>query len=220
MTEDGAVPTDSAAISPPAIDTVVFDLGQVLVDWNPRLAHPHLSAQQWDAVAQEIDFHAYNLRADGGQTWESLDAEVASRWPQHEGFLRAYLEHFPDALLGPIAGTSELIADLREAGIRLLGLSNWSVQTYPHGVAAAPAITELEAVVVSGAIGLVKPAPEIFHHLIDAFGVAPARAAFVDDRSENVATAQDLGFTGLVFTDAASLRLALRALGVAIPAAT
>lgn len=213
---------DAPATTPDhrVIDTVVLDLGQVLVDWNPRLAHPHLAASEWDAIADEIDFHAYNLRADGGETWESLDAEVAGTWPQHAGFLTAYLENFPDTLLGPVAGTEALVADLRAVGVRLLGLSNWSVQTYPHGVTAAPAIGELEAVVVSGAVGLIKPEPAIFLHLVDAHDVDPARAVFVDDRGENVATAQALGFTGHVFTDAASLRHRLRALGVAIPAAT
>lgn len=214
--EDGVVDDDARSRVPAAVDTVVLDLGQVLVSWEPHRAHPHLSAGEWNAVADEIDFPSYNLRADAGESWGSLEAEVAARWPQHAGFLARYVEAFPATLVGPVAGTAEVLAELREAGVRLLGLTNWSAETFPHGVGAAPWIGELEAVVVSGEIGLVKPDPAIFAHLVATHAVDPGRALFVDDRVENVAAAEREGFHGHVFTAAPGLRRALRALGVPV----
>ncbi|WP_419183538.1 HAD family hydrolase [Serinibacter arcticus] len=198
------------------IDTVVLDLGQVLVDWEPQRAHPHLSAQAWHAVAAEIDFHALNLRADAGETWASLEEEVAAAWPQHAGFLARYAEAFATTLTGPVPGMPELVGEMRARGLRLLGLTNWSSETFPHGRVAVPAMHELEAIVVSGDLGLVKPDPAIYQHLLDRFDVAPARALFVDDRLANVEAARALGLHGHVFTDAASLRRELAGLGVVI----
>lgn len=196
------------------ITTLVLDLGQVLVHWEPWRAYPHLSAEEWHAVAGEIDFHDYNRRADAGESWASLEAEAARRWPQHAGFLATYLAEFARTLVGPVPGTAELVDEVRGHGIRMLGLTNWSAETFPHGVGAAPAIGELDGVVVSGAIGLSKPDPAIFAHLALTYDVDPAAALFVDDRVENVDAAVRLGFRGHVFTDAPGLRRELLALGL------
>ena len=116
--------------------TVVFDLGQVVVDWNPAKAHPDLSASEHAEIADLIDFASYNLRADAGERWSDLDAEVASLWPEHSGFLLTYARNFPAALVGEIPGTSSLIEELSALNVRLLGLTNWSSETFPHAAAA------------------------------------------------------------------------------------
>lgn len=197
------------------IDTVVLDLGQVLVSWEPWRAHPDLTRQEWDAVAGRIGFHDLNLRADAGERWADLEVEVAARWPGTAGFVERYEREFAATLVGPVAGMPELVGELRERGTRLLGLTNWSTETFPRGVAAVPAIGELEAVVVSGEIGLVKPDPAIYEHLIATLEVEPARTLFVDDRAENVGAARALGFRGHVFTTATALRRELAVLDLA-----
>ncbi|GMA31293.1 HAD-IA family hydrolase [Litorihabitans aurantiacus] len=98
--------------------------------------------------------------------------------------------------------------------MRLLGLTNWSAETFARGAAAVPTVSELEAVVVSGEIGLVKPDPAIYRHLVAQHDVDPARAVFVDDREENVVAARALGFHGRVFLTAERLRAELVGLGV------
>lgn len=196
------------------LSTVVLDLGQVLVEWEPWRAHPELTRQAWDAVARQIGFLELNLRADAGERWADLEAEVAARWPELAGFVEQYERAFAATLVGPVAGMPELVGQLRERGLRLLGLTNWSTETFPRGVAAGPAIGDLEAVVVSGEVGLVKPDPAIYEHLLATHDVDPATALFVDDRADNVEAAVALGFHGHVFTAAAALRRELAALGV------
>lgn len=198
------------------LSTVVLDLGQVLVEWEPWRAHPDLTRSAWDAVASQISFHELNLRADAGERWADLEAEVAARWPELAGFVEQYERAFAATLVGPVTGMPELVGQLRERGLRLLGLTNWSTETFPRGVAAVPAIGELEAVVVSGEVGLVKPDPAIFEHLLAEHDVDPATALFVDDRADNVEAAVALGFHGHVFTAAAALRRELAVLGVTL----
>ncbi|WP_284250154.1 hypothetical protein [Litorihabitans aurantiacus] len=98
------------------VDTVVLDLGQVVLRWEPWRAHPHLSITAWEAVAREIDFPSLNLRADAGESFASLEAEVAASWPEHAGFLARYEAAFADAIVGPVPGMPELVTDLRSAG--------------------------------------------------------------------------------------------------------
>ena len=197
-----------------SITTVVFDLGQVVVDWNPALAHADLTPQQHAEIAEHIGFYAYNLRADAGETWSDLDAEVAERWPEHAGFLSTYARNFPTALIGEIPGTSAVIEELADAGVRILGLTNWSSETFPHAATAIGVLERFDAVVVSGEVGLIKPDPAIYRYLIAAHEVDPGEAVFVDDREENVTGARRLGFAGVHFTDAVALRRDLVALGL------
>lgn len=203
----------------PVIDTLVLDFGQVVVDWEPARAYPHLSREQFDAVMAEIDFHALNLRADAGETWADLEREVAERWPEHAGVVAHYPGAFPATLTGPVDGVAALVAEAQAAGLRTYGLTNWSAETFPHGVHVAPVIGTLDGVVVSGEVGLVKPDPAIFEVLVERYDVVPERTLFVDDKEVNVEAALALGFHGHVFTGADGLRERLRSLGVDVGAA-
>jgi 2-haloacid dehalogenase len=116
------------------------------------------------------------------------------------------VERFADSLPGPVPGSAELVEELRAAGVRLLGLTNWSAQTFPHAVPAAPAIGLLEDVLVSGHEGIAKPDPAIFRLLAERYGLDPARTLFADDSPRNVAAAAAEGYVAVLFTDAATLR--------------
>lgn len=109
---------------------------------------------------------------------------------------------------------AELVTELRESGIRLLGLSNWSAETFHHAPQVAPAINELEDIVVSGREGLIKPDPEIFHLLCRRFDLDPLQTVFVDDLPANIDAASQLGFSSLLFTTSQQLRSDLRDLGL------
>lgn len=203
-----------------AIDAVVFDLGNVLVRWDPVLAHTgELRPEEVAAVHAEIDFDALNRRADSGHPWSDLEAEVAAAWPEHAGFLGRYLARFPSTLAGPVRGAAELVADVRSAGLRTLGCSNWSQETFPHAMPAAPVIATLEAVVLSGAVGVAKPDRAIFEHLVRTHALTPHRTAFLDDSAENVAAAAELGLRVVLFRTAEQARADLVTMGVPIPPA-
>lgn len=198
--------------------TVVFDLGQVLIGWDQTgPLSDRMSREEWEEFAQASDFASLNVSADNGSTIAEVVARAAATDPAYGEIVAAYYENFPRSLTGPIPGMAEIVAELKDAGVRLLGLSNWSAETIHHAPVVAPAIDELEDIVVSGREKLIKPDPAIFALLLDRFGLDPGRTVFVDDLPVNVEAARELGLIGIVFTGAADLRAELDRLGV-IPA--
>lgn len=204
-------------VTPPVgpVRTVVLDFGNVLVGWDPYGAFPHRTRAEVDAWMTEVDFPALNLAQDAGRSWADARASLDDR-PHLQPMLDEYVAGFAGTLTGPVPGSAELVDELHAAGVRLLGLTNWSAELFGHAAPAAPATTRMEHVVVSGRVGLAKPDPAIFRYLAQEHDVDPARAVFVDDSPANVAAARDLGFHAVRFTDVRALRGALRALGLPV----
>ncbi|RYV52915.1 HAD family phosphatase [Pengzhenrongella frigida] len=202
------------------MDTVVFDLGNVLVRWDPY--GPFVGRLDHRAVARffaDVDFPAFNQRQDSGRSWAHARADVHARFPEHARAVDLYVEHFVDAVPGPVEGSAQIVRDLASDGVRLFGLTNWSAETYHHAEPAAPVIGLLEGVLVSGQVGLVKPDPRIFALLAERFDLVPGRTVFIDDSPANVEAAVRVGYQAVLFTSADALRRDLRALGLAVGAA-
>lgn len=196
-------------------EAVVFDLGNVLVRWDPYGPYEgRMDRSDVEAFFDEIDFLAFNHRQDAGRSWHAARAEVRERFPHRVPALDLYLEHFADALPGPVDGSEQLVRELQAAGVRTLGLTNWSSETYHHAEPAAPAIGLLEDVLVSGVEGIAKPDPRVFALLVQRFGLDPARTVFTDDSATNVAAAAAAGLDAILFTDTPALRAELVARGV------
>lgn len=208
---------DGTTATTATVNTVVFDFGNVLVGWDPYGAFADRTRAEVDAWMTEIDFPAFNLAQDAGRSWADARATLDDR-PHLVPLLDEYVAGFADTLTGPVPGSAELVEELRDAGVRLLGLTNWSAELFGHAAGAAPATTRMEHVVVSGRVGLAKPDPAIFRHLADTHDVDPARAVFVDDSPANVAAADRLGFRTVRFTGTPALRVALRAHGLPVAA--
>jgi len=193
---------------------VVFDLGNVLIDWQPHAAiaagvGPEEASRFLDA--DDFDFMAYNHGPDSGLDWDTAEAEVARTHPHWLEHARAYRSHFPASLLGEVPGSVGVVRDLHTAGVPMWGLTNWSHELFPHGRAAYPFLGLLEDVIVSGTEGVAKPDPRIFEIVRRRTGLPLDRLVFIDDRRDNVAAAASAGMDALLFTDAESLREALRA---------
>ena len=203
----------------PHLDTVLYDLGNVLVGWDPYGPFDGLDRAEVEAFFDETDFLAHNHEQDAGRTWAELRALVARSWPQHAPLVDRYVDGFAASLTGPVPGSAEIVDELAAAGTRLYGLTNWSAELFHHAVPAAPAIGRLEGIVVSGEVGLAKPDPEIFRLTVDRFGLDPARTLFVDDSPANVRSAQDVGLHAVHFTTSAALRGELVTLGLLGPQA-
>ncbi|ROS30663.1 HAD family phosphatase [Cellulomonas sp. PhB150] len=202
----------------PVIDTVVFDLGDVLVRWDPRGPFvARLAQEAVDAFLHEFDFRTFNLQQDAGRSWADARLELEQVAPEHVPAMDLFVQHFADSLVGPVPGTAEIVEDLAAAGVRLLGLSNWSAETFHLAEPAAPAIGLLEGVVVSGHEKLSKPDPRIYALLVERYGLDPARTLFTDDSPPNIAAAAAAGLDAVHFTSADDLRERLVARGVAIP---
>lgn len=201
-----------------SVDTVVFDLGQVLVRWDPYGPFVgRMDVGSVEAFFADVDFPSFNHHQDAGRPWAQAKAEVRARFPQHEAALNVYVDHFADALPGPVPGSERLVRDLVAAGVRTLGLTNWSSETFHLAEPAAPAIGLLEDVLVSGSVGLAKPDERIFRLLVDRFDLDPASTVFTDDSAPNVAAAAGIGLQGVLFTTADDLRAWLLAHGVLLP---
>ncbi|MPV38190.1 HAD-IA family hydrolase [Georgenia subflava] len=200
--------------------TLVLDLGQVVVGWDPYGAlADRLTRAEWQEFSDAIDFPAINLEMDRGLTHAEAVARVSAAHPERPGhaqILARYCENFAASLTGPMPGTAEIIDELAAADVRLLGLTNWSAETFRHAAPAAPAIQLLDDVVVSGVEGYVKPDPEIFRILLDRHALKAESTVFVDDSPANVSGASDAGLTALQFTDARRLRADLHDLGFPI----
>jgi 2-haloacid dehalogenase len=206
----------SLAVSKP-IHTVIFDLGNVLIDWNPRYLFRKLFGNDIAAMERflsEVCHTEWNERQDAGRSWDDAVAEAISRHPDHEEFIRAYRRRWSEMLGGPIAESVEILRELRDCGTRLLALTNWSHETFPVALERFEFLGWFEDILVSGREKLIKPDPAIFRLLIERFDIEASRAVFIDDSIRNVEGARGVGLRALHFTNPGQLRADLRSLGV------
>lgn len=190
------------------VDTVVFDLGGVLIDWNPR----HLYRRLFDDEAAmerflaEVCSPAWNARQDAGRPWSEAVAELVARFPAQADLIAAYRGRWTEMLGGAIEGTVDVLRELKAGGARLYALTNWSQETFPAARERFDFLADFAGIVVSGEEGLVKPDPLLYRRLIDRHALVPERTLFIDDAPANVAAAEALGMRGHRFEDARRLR--------------
>lgn len=198
----------------PTIDAVVYDLGNVLIGWEPYAAFDGLSREEVDRFFAESSFLEHNHAQDAGRSWAELRALLAGVDPRHGELVDLYVTNFARTLTGPVPGSAALVDELDAAGIALYGLTNWSAELFHHAQPAAPSIGRLRGIVVSGEVGLAKPDPAIFDLTTERFGLTPARTVFVDDSVRNVEAAAERGYVAVHFTTTHAFRSRLRELGV------
>jgi 2-haloacid dehalogenase len=200
------------------LDAVIFDLGGVVLGWEPERAFEQvMPAEQVAEFLARIDFADWNRRNDGGRRFDEAEAELITRFPDAEGIIHGYRTHFAHTLSGMVPGTSAVIAELDQAGVALSALTNWSGETFPIARERFGILRRFSSILVSGDERLLKPDPAIFALACEREGLDPERTIFVDDSPRNVAAATESGLTGLVFTDAEQLRADLVELGVLGP---
>jgi 2-haloacid dehalogenase len=200
----------------PPLTTVVFDLGGVLIDWDPRHLYRQLfdDADEMESFLAEVTTAEWNGHQDAGRPWAEAIEILVAEYPERRELIEAFHRRWPEMLGGEIPGTLDVLAELRAAGVRLLALSNWSAEMFPVALERFDFLAWFEGIVISGDVGVNKPDRRIFEHLAERFGIEPASAVFVDDSVANIDAATDLGFRAIKFTDAAALRQALVQLGL------
>lgn len=196
---------------------VIFDLGGVLIEWDPR--HLYRRLFNGDTAAME-DFLAnvctpdWNRQQDAGRPFAEAEAEAAARHPDKLELIRAWAGNFHEMIPGAIEGTVEVLNELRQRGVRLYALTNWSAETFASQSPRFDFLTWFEGIVVSGQERLIKPDPRIFRLLMDRYTIDPWHAVFIDDVPGNVASAAALGIRGIHFTSPRKLRRDLADLGL------
>ncbi|MCC5870413.1 MAG: HAD family phosphatase [Gammaproteobacteria bacterium] len=210
----------AASPSGPAITDVIFDLGHVLVDWDPRYLYRVRFAG--DEAAME-DFLSrvcgpdWHRRVDAGLPWEQAIAELLPRYPAQAAHIRAYRSGWAQMFAGEVPGTLALLRRLQSGGYRLHALSNYPVEPVDFLYQRYPWMDAFEHVVISGRLGVAKPDRRIYEHLLAVIERSPRHCLFIDDRPENVDGARALGIDAIRFEDAGSLARALAARGVLVP---
>ncbi|MCP8938085.1 HAD family phosphatase [Alsobacter sp. SYSU M60028] len=198
---------------PPRV--VVFDIGNVLLDWDPR----HLYRRVFDDHARmewflsEVCTPAWNLEQDRGRPFADAVAERIALFPDMAAEIRAYDERWLETLAGAIQGSVDILLRLRAAGVPNYAITNFSAEKFVDACLHYPFLTGFDGVVVSGAEKLIKPAPEIYGVLFTRYGLDPAECVFIDDSEKNVVAAREVGMRAIHFTSPAALRDELAALG-------
>jgi 2-haloacid dehalogenase len=199
-----------------SIQAVVFDIGGVLLDWDPRYVYRELfdDAAEMERFLSEVCSRAWHEDNDRGALYADSCAALAARYPEFEEMIWTWGRRTEDMISGPIEGTVAVLAELQDAGVPCYALTNMEAETYPRRLARFEFLQGFAGTVVSSAEGVIKPDPEIFRRLLSRFGLTASHTAFVDDSEVNVAAAAELGFVALRFATPAALRADLVALGL------
>jgi 2-haloacid dehalogenase len=196
--------------------TVVFDLGGVLIDWNPRYLYRALIPDEraMEDFLATVCTGAWNERQDGGRTIAEAEAELLEKHPRHEPLIRAFYGQFDRMLSGAIGGTVAILEELDARGVPLYALTNWSRETFHHAQRRFDFLNRFRGIVVSGELGVMKPDGRIFRHLTQTHGLEAADCLFIDDAPKNVAGARAAGLHAVQFTGPEALRTTLREIGL------
>ena len=197
------------------IDAVVFDVGGVLLDWDPRHLYRKLfddeeAMERFLAELCTLEWHAAH---DRGVPVAQSCAELAAAHPQYAELIYAWGRRSEEMIAGPIDGTVEILRDLKAAGIPCYALTNMEAETYPLRLERFAFMRSFNGTVVSSHEGIVKPEPEIFSRLLARFELEPARTLMIDDSARNLETAARLGMQTLRFESPEQLRAHLADLG-------
>jgi len=199
-----------------AINSIIFDFGGVLIDWDPDYLYRKLIPDDAERsrFLSEICSPAWNYEQDRGRPWDVAIEELCQRHPAHASLIRAFRDRWDEMLAGPITPAVDLVERLHAAGIALYGLTNWSAETFERARDRMPYLARMRDVVVSGIERIAKPDPAIFRLLLDRNGLDASSTAFVDDHEPNFVAAGNLGLHAIHHRDVAGTERALRDLGL------
>lgn len=199
-----------------AISAVVFDIGNVLIEWDPRHLYRGLipDEAEREAFLAEVCSPDWNLEQDRGRLWAEAIAERVALFPQHEALIRAYSDRWAEMVPGEIPGSVAILDALREAGVPLYAITNFSSEKFAEAQARFPFLTRFIDVVVSAEERLLKPDPAIYRLLLDRNGLRAEACLFIDDSERNVEAARAVGMHAHHFRGAEGLAVALRAAGL------
>jgi 2-haloacid dehalogenase len=205
------------AARPAAPQCVVFDVGNVLVGWDPRafFARHVTDSARLDRLMGEVLTLEWHTQHDAGRPFAETSAERIALYPDEAENIRLWGARFGETIGDLLPGMADLVADLDSAGVPLYAITNFSHEFWPPFRAREAALFDrFRDILVSGEVRLVKPDPAIYALALERFGLVAGEGLFVDDRPENVEAAERGGFVGHVFRDATSLRAAIEGYGL------
>ena len=199
------------------IKAIIFDFGNVLLEWNPRLVYRRYFPNDEEGMEKflhEVNFMEWNAQQDKGRTFAEGVAELSKQFPHYADLIQAYHDNWEHSIGHYFEGTVVIMKQLKKAGYPLYGLSNWSAETFPIAQEKYDFFNLLDDRVISGEVGLIKPEPEIFELLLKKIGRPAGECLFIDDALSNIEQAQKLGFATVHFQSSDQLADELRKLHI------
>jgi FMN phosphatase YigB (HAD superfamily) len=197
---------------------VVFDLGRVLVHWEPELPYRRLIPDEAERrrFLTEVCNARWLIETDLGGNWFDAERELIARYPAEEAMIRAFREHWHEMVPGFVDGTPLILSELISHGYDVTALTNFADDTFDEAADRFPLLRSFRGVTISARVGLVKPDEAIFKRHAEDFALAPQATLFFDDTPANVASAKRAGWQAEIFTDAETMRKDLSRYGVRI----
>ena len=184
------------------IKNVIFDFGNVLIDWNPAyLFLPYFNGDEDKCryFTDNICNRDWFTRMDRGETMDDCVADLQKEYPQYADAVAMFRDRWFEMCNGEIAGMLEIIQDLKAKGVGVYGLTNWPAETFEEARRRFKTIASIDNYIVSSYVKLAKPEPAIFKLLLSKFNLKPQECVFIDDRKDNVDAAIALGMSGIVY---------------------
>jgi HAD superfamily hydrolase (TIGR01509 family) len=202
------------------ITTVVFDIGNVLVAWDPRNLYRRYFVDREDEMEwflKNVCSPAWNLEQDRGRSFtEAVNLLVKEHPPEWHPMIRAFDDEWHETISGPIHGSVAILEKLKDSAVPVYAITNWNQHKFRESLERFDFLNNFDGIVVSGDEGLLKPDREIFELFFNRYGVAPQSAVFIDDSLRNVEGARAAGMAGLHFTSPEALARDLRGLGFSV----
>ena len=200
-----------------SIDTIIFDLGGVLIDWNPRYVYRKIFKTEEDVewFLENVTTSEWNENQDAGYPLHKATEELVAKHPEWEPEIKAYYGRWLEMLGDQNHDTVEILQQLRQTGkYKLYALTNWSAETFPHALERFEFFKLFEGVVVSGEEKMRKPSAEFYKIIIDRYHLDPSTTIFIDDSLRNVKGAEAVGIKGLLFQSPGKLKMDLKAFNI------
>jgi len=197
--------------------TIIFDLGGVLINWDPRNMYRKIFAdeERMEYFLANICTSDWNEQQDGGRGLADGTNLLVEQYPEWEKEIHAFYGRWEEMLGGVIEGTLDILTRLKESGnYKIYALTNWSAETYPVAAERYEFLSWFEGVLVSGAEKMKKPDPKFYQLMLDRFDIEPSQAIFTDDNLRNVKAARAMGIQTIHFQNAAQLEEEMRAMGL------
>ncbi|HEY6503192.1 MAG TPA: HAD family phosphatase [Chitinophagaceae bacterium] len=200
-----------------AVNTIIFDLGNVLVDWSPMHVYRNYfdSEEKRDYFFEHICTPDWNEKQDEGRSIVEATEELIKKFPGWEQPIRDFYGRWTEMLKSPIHGSVEIFRELKESKkYKIYALTNWQAGLFDIALVRYNFLHWFDGRVVSGEEKTRKPFPEFYHRLLDRYRVNPAEALFIDDSLRNVKAAEALGITSIHFESPVQLKTKLMQLGI------
>jgi 2-haloacid dehalogenase len=202
------------------VTTVVFDIGNVLVAWNPRNLYRRYFAGREDEMEwflSNVCTPAWNVEQDRGRSFrEAVDLLLKEHSPEWHPMIRAFDEEWQQTISGPIDGSVAILKKLKASRVPVYAITNWNQEKFREALERFDFLNSFDGIVVSGNEGLLKPDREIFELFFARYGVVPQSAVFIDDSRHNVEGARAAGMQAVHFTSPEALARDLRGLGFSV----